>query len=118
MSTILQFPSPEQLKEKKEELDDVAYLEYCERLIDISTSFAGNMYNIIWDELEEAEIMVDVDPDDVDAKEAQDVHVIANMICSMVMRYYGMEHHLHGNLDDAFVQLETLDNEPTNENEE
>ena len=109
MAKILKFPTKEEISDRKKDLDEDAYYEYCEVLTDIAISFSEYMYNILADELDDAEMGIDID--DPESKASEDAHVIINMLCSMILRHNGMVHHLQPSLDEVYNKIINVSDE-------
>lgn len=104
MSNIIQFPIERRQKEIEAEEDIYAFC----------VDEAEGLTQFMMDEIETAisnvpeidpEIFDDFDFRDPKNPEAKDMYVIANLINSMFLRYLGIKHNLHNELERTYETI-------------
>ena len=112
MSNIIQFPLERRLKEIERE-QDIYHLcvEEAEGLTQVILDEVEGIEKLEWPEMFD-----DFNFRDPKNPEAKDMYVIANLINSMFLRYLGIKHNLHSELDrtyDHILEMQKRDNDTT-----
>jgi len=101
MGDLVQFPTGKILK-ANEEIKSKSDQEY-EKAMD-AVDIAIRMFVILQQafvELDDPELK-DLNFTDPNCLEAQDMYVIINLISSMIIRHYGINHQLHPYMEDLY----------------
>lgn len=102
MNNIIPFPT-ERRQEQIESERNFAYESYTEECTD-TAQFVLLMIEDYLDEEDSAFDEMEFRNPEFD--ESRDMYVIINLLSSMFMRYGGLEHFLHKEMDDLFTKIE------------
>ena len=109
MNNIIQFPTKRRDLQIEEELDTTQFLiDECSEL----TAFVLDEINLLMQDISDRgdhEHFDNFDFREAANDEAKDMFAIANLINSMYLRYYGIEHTLQDELDTLFTKISEID---------
>lgn len=110
MAKIIPFPN---LKEKLKAREDMEK-EYLESMVDECVELSRHIIDVLEFEVEESQggyILDGFDLRNPEHPEAKDAYVIANLMCSMFMRYIGVDHRLQGDLNSLHNKIMRMQKE-------
>lgn len=108
MAKIIPFP----LNRVKEKHD--LEREYLDAMVEECVDLSRHMIDILEFEVEESQggyILDGFDLRNPKHPEGKDSYVIANLMCSMFMRYIGVDHRLQSELDDLYKKIMEMQKE-------
>tara|TARA_Y200000002_G_scaffold224423_1_gene185317 strand:+ start:2286 stop:2624 length:339 start_codon:yes stop_codon:yes gene_type:complete len=101
MSNIIQFPIEKRRKQLAEEEDIFSlFVEEAEELTQFIVDEIDSLPKEVW-----PDVLDDFDFRDPKNPEARDMYVITNLINSMFLRYLGIKHNLHSELDKTYEHI-------------
>lgn len=110
MGELIQFPTGKKISKPRTE--DEIIEEIVNECVDISR----HLFDIIDDEIDaiskhDLNLLNGIDLRDELNRESRDAFVIVNLLYSLLVRYIGIEHSLHKDLDKLYVKIKAIHKE-------
>ena len=110
MGELIQFPTGEKLSKPRTEE------EIIEEIVNECVDISRHLFDIIDDEIDaiskhDLNLLNGIDLRDELNRESRDAFVIVNLLYSLLVRYIGIEHSLHKDLDKLYVKIKAMHKE-------
>tara|TARA_B100000902_G_C27216611_1_gene867328 strand:- start:45 stop:389 length:345 start_codon:yes stop_codon:yes gene_type:complete len=110
MGELIQFPTGKKISKPRTE--DEIIEEIVNECVDISR----HLFDVIDDEIDaiskhDLNLLNGIDLRDELNRESRDAFVIVNLLYSLLVRYIGIEHSLHKDLDKLYVKIKAIHKE-------
>lgn len=110
MGELIQFPTGKKLSKPRTEE------EIIEEIVNECVDISRHLFDIIDDEIDaiskhDVNLLNGIDLRDENNREGRDAFVVVNLLYSLLVRYIGIEHALHKDLDKLYVKIKAIHKE-------
>lgn len=110
MGELIQFPTGKKLSKPRTEE------EIIEEIVNECVDISRHLFDIIDDEIDaiskhDVNLLNGIDLRDENNREGRDAFVVVNLLYSLLVRYIGIEHSLHKDLDKLYVKIKAIHKE-------
>lgn len=106
MGKLIHFPSGKEIKGSKDETDK----EFVGEISDDGIAISQHMLDVIEDELKAIDMywLQGLNMREEEFVESRDAYVIINLFYALLMRYVGLEHSLHKDLNNLYIKIKKM----------